>query len=158
MFRTALGDYRRVVVVAMTMLVAMLMMLAGANPVGAKFAGFPVGHDPIAFEKDGDIWVAGPMHLANLTPNTADSNDVGPAVSPDGRYVAFAGDRDGEDYEIYVANVFTGEVEQVTDNAADDRDPVWSPDGQWISYQSSHYASPTHSGVFSAKVLDTLGS
>jgi TolB protein len=87
------------------------------------------------------------MHLANLTPNTAHSRQVDPAVSPDGRYVAFASDQDG-DFEIYTANAFTAETEQVTNNGVVDRNPVWSPDGKWISYQSPHYSSPTHSGYF----------
>ncbi len=125
MFRTAAGDHLRVALVAMAVLAAVLVALAEA-----KFAGFPEGHDPIAFEKDGDIWVA-----ANLTPNTAHSNDVDPVVSPDGRYVAFASDRDGDDFEIYVANVFSGEAEQITDNAMYDYDPGWSLDGEMITYK-----------------------
>jgi tricorn protease len=56
------------------------------------------------------------MHLANITPNTAYSNDASPAMSPDGWKVAFASDRDGN-FEIYIADVFTGEVQRVTDNA-----------------------------------------
>jgi Tol biopolymer transport system component len=34
-----------------------------------------------------------------------------------------------------VANVFTSEARQVTDNAVDDRNPAWSQDGQLITYQ-----------------------
>ena len=139
--------------VLLAVLVAVLMALADARPAQAAFPdeAFPDGHGPIAFEKNGDIWVASKMHLANLTPNTPDSKEVDPAVSPDGRYVAFSSDRDG-DFEIYIANVFTGDVQRVTNNTVDDRKPVWSPDGKWISYQSPHYASPTHSGIFLANV------
>ena len=155
MIRTAAHDsHFRAALLAMAVLVAVMVALASARPAQAALPeeAFPDGHGPIAFVKDGDIWVASRMHLANLTPNTADSKEVDPAVSPDGSYVAFASDRDGEDSEIYVANVFTGEVERLTDNAVDDRDPFWSPDGQRISYyQSSHY-SPTHSAIFSVKV------
>src|SRR5829696_191764 len=43
---------------------------------------------PKAFEKDGDIWLASKMHVANLTPNTTAFNDEDPSVSPDGRKVA----------------------------------------------------------------------
>jgi dipeptidyl aminopeptidase/acylaminoacyl peptidase len=131
MTETTHGKYLRLAVVAV--IAAMLVALWGAKPAEAAFAGFPEGHGTITFEKDGDIWVASLMHLANLTPSTADSDEVDPAVSPDGREVAFASDRDGHDFEIYVADVFTGEVQQVTDDAVDDRNPAWSHDGQTIT-------------------------
>jgi hypothetical protein len=123
----------------MVVIVALLLALPGAKPAEAKFAGFPEGHDPIAFEEDGDIWVASMMHLENLTPNTSAYLDVDPAVSPDGRYVAFTSNRDGHDFEIYMANVFTGEVRRVTDNTVTDYNPNWSPDGQRITYEGRHY-------------------
>jgi tricorn protease-like protein len=154
MIRPARGDHLRVALVAMAMLAATLVVLAGAKPAEAKFARFAEGHDPIAFANEGDIWVASIMHLDNITPNTAHSNDVDPSVSHDGRYVAFASDRDGN-FEIYIANVFTGEVQRVTENAMADLKPVWSVDGKWISYHSPHYSSPTHSGIFLAKVKGT---
>ena len=152
MIKTAYGNALRMV--AMAMLATTLVALAGAKPAEAAFAGFPEGHVPIAFENEGDIWVASKMHLVNLTPNTATFNDVDPVVSPDGRKIAFASDRDG-DFEIYMASVFTGEVDRVTDNEVDDRKPAWSPYGRWISYQSLHYSSPTHSGIFLAKGVGT---
>jgi WD40 repeat protein len=128
----------------MAAMVALLLTLATVKPAEAAIAGFPEGHGPIAFENDGDIKVArivdlanltpSIVHLENLTPNTAHSNDVDPAVSPDGRYVVFASDRDG-DFEIYVANVFTGEAERVTDNKVYDYNPGWSLDGKIITYK-----------------------
>jgi tricorn protease len=154
MISTAHDSRLRAALLAMAVLVAVMVAMAGARPAQAAFPdeAFPAAHGPIAFAKGGDIWVASRMHLANLTPNTADSTEVDPVVSPDGRTIAFASDRDGEDFEIYAVNVFTGEVERLTDNAVYDRDPFWSPDGQRISYyQSSHY-SPTHSAIFSVKV------
>jgi tricorn protease len=157
MIRKAHDAHLRGALVAMAMLAATLVALVGAKLAEAKSASFPEGHDPIAFEHEEDIWVASIMHLVNLTPNTAHSREVDPVVSPDGKYVAFASDQDG-DFEIYIANLFTGEVEQVTDNRVVDRSPAWSPDGKWTSYQSPHYASPTHSGIFSAKVAGTLRS
>jgi WD40-like Beta Propeller Repeat len=137
MTKTARGNYLGVV--AMAMLAAVLMMLAGAKPAEAKVAGFPEGHDPIAFEKEVDIWVASIMHLENLTPKTSAYLDVDPAVSHNGRYVAFASNRDGHNFEIYMANVFTGEVRRATDNTVTDYNPDWSPDGQRKTYEGRHY-------------------
>jgi dipeptidyl aminopeptidase/acylaminoacyl peptidase len=145
MNRSAHSNHLRGAATAMAaMLAVVFVALAGAKTAEAAIAGFPEGHDPIAFENDGDIKVArivdlanlGPsiVHLENLTPNTAHSNDVDPAVSPDGKYVAFSSDRDGDDFEIYVANVFTGEVEQVTDNTVYDYNPGWSFDGERVTY------------------------
>jgi dipeptidyl aminopeptidase/acylaminoacyl peptidase len=152
------------VALVMVMLAALLMALSGQNPAqtGLSEEALPskhaTRHSPQTFEDDGDIWMVRnkKMHLVNLTPDTAVFNDLDPAVSPDAGRIAFASDRDG-DFEIYLANISTGLVQRVTDNAVDDRSPVWSPDGQWISYHSPHYSSPTHSGIFSAKVEGTAG-
>jgi TolB protein len=46
--------------------------------------------------------------------------------SPDGAYLAYASDRDG-DFEIFVQNVASGESVQLTHNEAFDFDPSWSP-------------------------------
>jgi tricorn protease len=142
MIRTTRVDHLRVGLLKLAMFAA-LVAFAGVRPAQAAFPdeAFPDGHGPIAFENDGDIWVASKMHLANLTLDSTDSKEADPVVSPDGRYVAFSSDRDGN-FEIYLANVFTGEAQRITSNTVDDRKPVWSIGGQWISYRSPHYASP----------------
>ena len=58
-----------------------------------------------------------------------------PQPSPDGRWIAFQSDRDG-DFEIYLANRHGGQLRQLTQNAVWDRLPAWSPDGEWIVYSS----------------------
>jgi dipeptidyl aminopeptidase/acylaminoacyl peptidase len=113
-------------------LVAVLVAPVKAKPAGAASAKFLEAHGPIAFERDGDIWVATMMDVANLTPKTAAFTDTDPAVSPDGKYVAFASDRDG-DFEIYTVDV-TGEVQRLTDNMVYDYNPGWSSDGERITY------------------------
>jgi hypothetical protein len=55
MIRTAHDDHLRGTLIAMAMLVATLVTLAGAKPAEAKLACFPEGHDPIGFENEGDI-------------------------------------------------------------------------------------------------------
>lgn len=59
-----------------------------------------------------------------------------PALSPDGRKIAFASDRDGNP-EIYVIDVDGGNLRRLTDDPAIDEYPTWSPDGQWIAFHSN---------------------
>ena len=125
MIRMARGDHLKAVAAAMAVLA--VLVLAGMKPAQAALPteAFPDGHGPIAFEKDGDIWVASKMHLANLTPNTPRSNEKDPTVARSGREITFLSDRDGE-FKTYVANVFTGEAKLVAGSAANDRAPSLS--------------------------------
>ena len=58
-----------------------------------------------------------------------------PRPSPDGRWIAFQSNRDG-DFEIYMANRYGGQLRQLTQNTVWDRLPAWSPAGDWIVYSS----------------------
>ncbi len=63
------------------------------------------------------------------------SNSSYPLASPDGRWIAFQSDHDG-DFEIYLINRLGGQLRQLTRNEVWDRLAAWSPDGQWIIYSS----------------------
>ena len=56
-----------------------------------------------------------------------------PALSPDGRSVAFVSNRDGP-YEIYVGLISGGNLVKLTDDANFKARPCWSPDGTEIAY------------------------
>ena len=58
-----------------------------------------------------------------------------PQPAPDGRWISFQTDRDG-DFDIFAANRLGGQLRQLTDNRVWDRLPAWSPDGEWIIYSS----------------------
>ena len=69
-----------------------------------------------------------------------DASELYPALSPDGTKVLFSSDAiapsDGvtTDLEIYVANIATGQVTQVTDTNDNEVDPAWSSDGTQITF------------------------
>ena len=60
MIRTTRVDHLRMGLLTLAMFAVALVAFAGVRPAQAAFPDevFPDGHGPIAFENDGDIWVA----------------------------------------------------------------------------------------------------
>ena len=55
-------------------------------------------------------------------------------ISPDGRFVAVT--NRGVQEDVYTIEIATGEIRQLTNDAARDRGAVWSPDGERIYFYS----------------------
>src|SRR5262245_28649167 len=74
---------------------------------------------------------------ADVQPLTRDhANDQHPAISPDGRRIAFMSMRSA-DPEIYVMNADGGEVARLTHDSGWDIHPRWAPDGREILFNST---------------------
>jgi eukaryotic-like serine/threonine-protein kinase len=75
-----------------------------------------------------------------------------PAVSEDGKLIAYASDRSGEGHlDIWVQQVGAREAIRLTRDLADDYDPSFSPDGRTIAFRSERngggiYLVPTLGG------------
>jgi TolB protein len=59
-----------------------------------------------------------------------------PALSPDGRWLAYESAVDGK-LELFARDVETGVAERLTENQADDFSPSWSPAGTSIVFASN---------------------
>ena len=89
---------------------------------------------------------------------TSNFGDIQPAVSPDGKLIAFASNRDG-DYEIYVMKAkpesATNKPVRLTNNSVSDTNPDWSSDGKRIVFDSVRAGSPTEHEIV---VMNSDGS
>jgi eukaryotic-like serine/threonine-protein kinase len=76
-----------------------------------------------------------PLSLTRLTSDVGLATD--PAVSRDGKVVAYASDRGAEgNLDIWVQQVETGQAIRLTRHPADDREPAFAPDGSKIAFHS----------------------
>ena len=74
-----------------------------------------------------------------------------PALSRDGKFIAFASDRAGADnLDIWLQQIGGREMIQLTKDPADETDPSFSPDGTHIAYRSEREGG----GIY---VIQTLG-
>jgi Tol biopolymer transport system component len=80
---------------------------------------------------------------------TTNGNDTAPAVAA-GR-IAFTSNRDGN-WEVYVMNQDGSGLKRLTNNAANDGLPAWSPDGKTLAFASNR------SGVWAIWAMSPDGS
>src|SRR5438105_3742906 len=73
-----------------------------------------------------------------FVPHTGDANS--PAWSPDGRKIAFQGEKGG-DFDIYTVNADGSGRTELTFSTAFDGDPAWSPDGTKLAFESTRFGN-----------------
>lgn len=108
-----------------------------------------------------NLWLA-PVHEAQpeatarpgwpLQLTISDQRQASPAWSPDGRWIAFISDTDGdEQWDLFLVSPRTGEVVNLTNTPeVSEQSPVWSPDGRRLAY----IAKPRLGSSFEIRVLD----
>ncbi|MFG3258298.1 amidohydrolase family protein [Streptomyces sp. NPDC048172] len=92
-------------------------------------------------------------------------DDRGPAWSPDGTRLAFASERGGDPvkgspYRIWVLELKTGELTQLTDQggAWEDFDPTWSPDGKRVLFVRGTVTTGEEGPVLDARTVASVAA
>jgi TolB protein len=73
------------------------------------------------------------LPLTRLTNGAWD--DIDPSVSPDGSKIAYASRQNGY-WDIYVLDLLNNQTTRITDTPEYDGVPTWSPDAQFLAYES----------------------
>lgn len=66
---------------------------------------------------------------------------IDPAWSPNGQLLAFSWRRPSGNYDIYVMDVATGAIVEITRDAGRNERPSWAPDGRHIVFESTRTGS-----------------
>jgi len=144
---------------AMAGLAALILTLSVAGPAAGQnlddvrlLAEPGVSATHIAFQYDGDLWVAGRDGAGARRITTVDGDEVNPKFSPDGRWLAFTGEYDGN-ADVYIVPVEGGVPTRLTWHPGFDLVRDWTPDGDgvlFLSQRSTH--TNRHAELFIARV------
>ncbi|HLO18563.1 MAG TPA: DPP IV N-terminal domain-containing protein, partial [Anaerolineales bacterium] len=90
-----------------------------------------------SYEEDGYAhlfaYIPNKMPLTRIT--YGDWDDITPAVSPDGKKIAFASNRNGF-WDLYLLDLSSGDVTQLTNTLQYEGAPTWSPDGSFLAFEA----------------------
>jgi len=84
----------------------------------------------------------------------SDQRQSTPAWSPDGKWIAYRSDYNGdEQWDIFLVSPKTGQVVNLTNTREiAEENPTWSPDGRYLAYE----VKPKTSSVYEIDIYDTL--
>ena len=119
-----------------------LMAAASAPAQETRLMRYPdVSKDHIVFTYAGDLWTVartgGQAHRLTSHPG----EEIFPKFSPDGKWIAFTGDYDGNT-DVFVMPTSGGEPRRLTSHPGGDLVLGWTPDGKKILFRSSRVSQP----------------
>lgn len=107
--------------------------------------------DMVVFSCEGDLWL-GSVSSGQATRITRDEGvEIHPRFSPDGKWIAFAGEYDGV-REIYVMSTDGGAPRRVTFRNAVVRAIDWSPDGKTLLFRAPSGSKAGYVNLFTVPV------
>lgn len=119
----------------------------------------------LAFSYQGDIWTAPATGGTARRLTIHEAYEAEPAWSPDDRYLAFRGDRYGND-DVFVVTADGGRPQRLTWHSTGDGAPAWHPDGRIVFTTRRAFAqverlpevySVPVTGGTPARLLDAVG-
>jgi len=101
----------------------------------------------IVFVYANDLWKVGRQGGQAIRLTSNEGEERLPHFSPDGKYIAFTGEYDGNT-DVYLIPSSGGEPQRLTWHPGDDLVTGWSPDGSKVIFTSSREGHPTQESRF----------
>ena len=106
----------------------------------------------VAFVYDGDLWLAERSGLNAYRLTTHPGSEFNPRFSPDGLWIAFTGEYDGNP-DVYVVSVNGGSPQRLTWHPGADAVQDWTPDGRSVLFLSQRQVfTSRHSQLFTVGI------
>lgn len=103
--------------------------------------------DHIVFVHADDIWVTDRKGGDARRLTSAVGSETSPRISPDGKWVAFSGQYDGNT-DVYIVPIDGGEPKRLTWHPGADITQGWMPDGKAVYFTSGREGYPTVNAKF----------
>jgi tricorn protease len=122
--------------IAMTFVLFLLAVRLYAADGETRLMRFPdVQKDKIAFVYGGDLWTASRQGGSARRLTSHPGEELFPKFSPDGKWIAFTGEYDGN-ADVFVVPADGGEPRRLTYHPANDQVLGWTPDSKRVLFRS----------------------
>lgn len=122
--------------------------IAQVNAQGTMLLREPsVSADHIVFVNANDLWVVGINGGDARRLTTAVGAETSPKISPDGKWVAFTGQYDGNT-DVFIVPIEGGNPIRLTWHPGADVSQGWTPDGKHVIFTSGREGYPTANTKF----------
>ncbi|MGJ3235771.1 S41 family peptidase [Marivirga sp.] len=117
------------------MLCYSLGAIGQSTPKWMRYAKISPDGNKIAFSYKGNLYYVEKNQSLAIPISIDESYEYEPVWSPDGKYIAFASDRQGN-YDVYLHNTDDGQTSQLSFHSANDIPQSFTADGQSILFTS----------------------
>ena len=112
-----------------------------------------VSDQHIVFVHANDLWVVDREGGEARRLTSSEGAETNPRISPDGEWVAFTGQYDGNS-DVYIVPIIGGEPTRLTWHPGNDVVQDWTPDGESVIFMSGREGYPTANTTFFTVSVD----